>query len=42
MKTSEAMDTTYNKISDRQQKLLIDSLAIKLKESQELWDQRSI
>ena len=39
MKTSEAMDTPYTQISE--QKLFIDSLAIKLKEFQEQWDQIS-
>ena len=33
------MDTPYNQIYE--QKLLIDYLAIKLKEFQEQWDQRS-
>ena len=39
MKTSEAMDTPYNQRSE--QKILIDSFAIKLKEFQEQRDQRS-
>ena len=39
MKTSEAMDTLYNQRYE--QKILVDSFAIKLKEFQEKWDQRS-
>ena len=39
IKKSKAMHTPYNQIPE--QKILIDSLAIKLKQFQEKWDQRS-